>query len=417
MAADASALRLGGAHEPAVPIGLVSLAGCAFAGADLVPIGNRLIERVAADGQDAAALMDLSTVMQLVGDRAAAMAWQAKALDVKRLYRRPPAVVCEDGIRLLAFLAPGDFMANAPLEFLLEESDVTLDMHFVLPGSPPAVGDRVPDHDLAFVAVGESDASRAVLHAVEDSVRSWPRPVLNRPERIALLSRDGVCALLRSVPGLAAPTSARIDREMLGTIGRGITRIDAVIADGAFPIIARPVGSHAGDGLARLDGAAAIAGYLSRQWEREFYVAPFVDYRGPDGMFRKYRIVLIEGRPFVCHMAISGNWMIHYLNAGMRESAGKRAEEARFMADFDHDFARRHEHALRGMCERIGLDYFGIDCGETPDGELLLFEVDVAMIVHSMDPPDLFPYKAPQMRKVRDAFRAMLRRTCGRAVG
>jgi len=34
------------------------------------------------------------------------------------------------------------------------------------------------------------------------------------------------------------------------------------------------------------------------------------------------------------------------------------------------------------------------------------------MIVHSMDPPDLFPYKAPQMRKVRDAFRDMLRRKC-----
>ena len=87
------------------------------------------------------------------------------------------------------------------------------------------------------------------------------------------------------------------------------------------------------------------------------------------------------------------------------------------MADFDDDFARRHEDALRAICERVGLDYFGIDCGETPDGKLLLFEVDVAMIIHSMDPPDLFPYKPPQMRKVRDAFRAMLRRKCGRPAG
>jgi uncharacterized Rmd1/YagE family protein len=58
----------------------------------------------------------------------------------------------------------------------------------------------------------------------------------------------------------------------------------------------------------------------------------------------------------------------------------------------------------------VGLAYFGIDCGETPEGKLLIFEVDVAMIVHAMDPPDLFPYKQPQMRKVFDAFRALLGR-------
>ena len=57
-------------------------------------------------------------------------------------------------------------------------------------------------------------------------------------------------------------------------------------------------------------------------------------------MFRKYRIALIEGRPFACHMGVSEHWMIHYLNAGMRESAPKRAEEACFMAEFDQDFAQ-----------------------------------------------------------------------------
>ena len=35
------------------------------------------------------------------------------------------------------------------------------------------------------------------------------------------------------------------------------------------------------------------------------------------------------------------------------------------------------------------------------------------MIVHSMDPPELFPYKPPQMKKVFGAFQAMLRSACG----
>jgi hypothetical protein len=36
------------------------------------------------------------------------------------------------------------------------------------------------------------------------------------------------------------------------------------------------------------------------------------------------------------------------------------------------------------------------------------------MIVHAMDSPEIFPYKPPQMRKVFDAFRAMLHARSGR---
>ena len=50
---------------------------------------------------------------------------------------------------------------------------------------------------------------------------------------------------------------------------------------------------------------------------------------------------------------------------------------------------------------------------ETRDGRLLVFEADTAAIIHLMDPPDLFPYKPPQMRKVFAAFEAMLRQHAG----
>jgi len=49
------------------------------------------------------------------------------------------------------------------------------------------------------------------------------------------------------------------------------------------------------------------------------------------------------------------------------------------------------------------------DCSETPDGKLLVFEVDSGAVVHSMDSAELFPYKAPQMESVFAAFRKMLR--------
>ena len=108
-------------------------------------------------------------------------------------------------------------------------------------------------------------------------------------------------------------------------------------------------------------------------------------------------------------MAASSHWMVHYLNAGMAESAAKRAEEAAAMASFDTGFAHRHAQGLRALHDRLGLNYFAVDCAELPDGSLLIFEADVAMVIHDLDPEDLYPYKKPQMRKVFDAFEGFLR--------
>jgi hypothetical protein len=100
--------------------------------------------------------------------------------------------------------------------------------------------------------------------------------------------------------------------------------------------------------------------------------------------------------------------MVHYLSAGMLGSVEKRAEEAQFFDDFDTGFARRHHDAFLTIAKRLELEYVGVDCAETPDGELLIFEIDSAMTVHAMDPVEIYPYKPPQMGKVFEAFRQML---------
>jgi hypothetical protein len=113
-------------------------------------------------------------------------------------------------------------------------------------------------------------------------------------------------------------------------------------------------------------------------------------------------------------MAVADRWDIWYLNAGMSASASKRLEEETFMRTFDIGFARRHQTALAALARRIGLDYFTVDCAETKNGSLLIFEADNTAIVHDMDSPEVFPYKPQQMRKVFDAFAAMLDGRAGR---
>jgi hypothetical protein len=272
---------------------------------------------------------------------------------------------------------------------------------------------------VAFCAVNESDQNIAVLKHLSRLLPAWPRPVLNDPGKITRLSRDGVASLFEDASHVCAPRVRRLGQPELNRLAWGDISLKALLPGASFPVLVRPVGSHGGKNLERLDGPDALLNYLKEQDtdKDEFFLAEFVDYRGSDGLFRKYRVALIEGVPFLCHMAACDQWKIHYVNAGMAESAAKRADEARAMENFDRDFARRHRTAFAQLTERIGLDYFGIDCGELPDGRLLLFEAETAMIVHNMDSPTLYPYKQAQMAKVFRAFGEMVHHACSRPGG
>ncbi|MEI6268613.1 MAG: RimK family alpha-L-glutamate ligase [Methylococcaceae bacterium] len=390
-------------------IGLAKLMRMAISGVDLAPLGAQLIENIETD-ISAHSLMDLAMVLLLRGNRDLALQTQSEAITGQQVYTQP--TMCPSiSIRVCAILSAGDLMANTPLEFLLEDSDVLLHLVYVTEDRPLPANIELPEHDVLFVAIAQSDQNMSLLKAVSAAIINWPKPVLNRPERIALLSRNQACECLQSIPGVSMPSTVRLDRQHLEKLANQELALDFILADGVYPIIVRPVDSHAGQGLDKIVDAVALDLYLQEHTNSEFYISRFIDYRGQDGLFRKYRIVLIEGQPFLCHLAISEHWMIHYLNAGMAESTEKRAEEAAVMSDFDTDFALRHAHAFLAINKRIGLDYLGIDCGETPDGQLLIFEVDSCMVVHAIDSVEIFPYKQAQMRKVFKAFRHMLLNT------
>jgi glutathione synthase/RimK-type ligase-like ATP-grasp enzyme len=392
-------------HAPL--IGAATLMRCAFYHDDLRPIGEMLLARAQAHPDDANAWLDASFVLQLLGQRDAGLDIQRHALATRSLYALP-APARTPALNLLVLMGPGDFMANTPIEFLLQATDIAANVQYVSPELP--FPEQVPDHDVLFVAIAQSDANVALLADVAQMLAGWPRPVVNRPEHIAHLSRDGAHAKLDGTTGIVMPRTVRVARATAEQLAQGALDVQALLPGEAFPLIVRPLDSHAGNDLLKVDDAAALRGYLAAQPSREFYLAPFVDYSGPDGQFRKYRIVLIDGKPFICHLAISSHWMVHYLNAGMDDSPVKRAEEAVGMASFDDGFARRHAAALAEIDARIGLPYLGIDCAETRDGRLLIFEVDNAMVVHAMDDPGKYPYKGPAMDKVFRAFEAMLHR-------
>ena len=380
-------------------IGCLPLFRMEKAGTDMTAVASGLLDQAKGNVNAANSLMDLSWIFTFKGQCDMAQSTQALALRLQQHYTLQPQGG-RVGLRLLALMAPGDYLDNTPLEFLLEGSDVQLELLFLGPGLP--FPDSLPAHDLIFTAVRESDENLPTLELIESYLARCPEMVVNRPSRIPLLARDRASTLLGSSPGLAMPPTVRVDR-------LGLQRLSSEEAE--FPLIARPVGAHQGKGLLKLEDASGLEEYLQASTASEFYISKYVDYRSPDGLFRKYRIVLIDGHPFASHLAISEHWMVNYINSGMEKSAWKRAEEANFMAQFDEGFARRHAAALSAIHDRFRLDYVVLDCAETGDGQLLLFEADSAAMVHANDPVDVFPYKQPQMQNVFSAFRGLLGRS------
>jgi len=388
-------------------IGLAKLTTMAFNGVDLFPLRNELISKVVAGLAGPGEGLDLSLIMQLLGDKQTGVAVQAEVLAHHQLYRSPCAAA-QPKLRVLALAAAIDMGGNTPIDFLLENSAIELQTLYVVAGID--LPTPLPEHDVAIVIASDSAECVEALRKIDAMASNWPRPLLNPPRRIRNLDRDKLHGLLRGIKGLDIPATACVTRAQLSNIAQANAELADVAAELKFPIIVRPRGSHAGVGLARMDDGAMLEEYLSGRPEQEFFIARFADYASADGLFRKYRIVFVDGHAYACHMAIADRWDIWYLNAGMAFSTSKRLEEERFMRDFDLDFAARHRGTLAAIAERVGLDYFAIDCAENKSGALLMFEADNTAIVHNMDSPAVFPYKPPQMRKIFDAFAAMLYR-------
>ncbi len=240
------------------------------------------------------------------------------------------------------------------------------------------------------------------LRALEAFCAAQRVPVLNRPAAIARLNRIGFARSFAGSPNCLVPRVARLSRERYAAAGF------------ALPHIVRPLDSHAGIDLARIGDDAQRQAYLRDVAAAELYVSEYADYRSPDGYFRKYRIIFIDGEPYPFHLAISPRWMVHYYNAAMDEHDWMRDEEQRFLADFGSVFGGRLGEALREVAARLALDYVGIDCALDRSGKLLLFEADNALIVHVLDDPVRYGYKHRYVPRLFAVFDAMVRRRIAR---
>ena len=353
---------------------------------------QELIHAVHMQGDLAHLCMQMFYVFLLTNQLEAALEMQSRALQIRRVYRMAGSK--QPQLRLLVVMGPGHMQHNTPIEFVTHGQAIQTEIIYMLHDEPVPMA--LPDHDVTFIAIGESSKNNVLLGQLDAVMKTWPTPVVNAPRAIKNCARSTCYKLLKESAGVIVPQTKRVRVQ------------DNWEMD--FPVTLRPIDTHGGEGLQRINDVTELANYYATVPAEIYHVAKYVDYQSPDGYYRKLRIALIDGVPFICHMAISAHWNVHYRTAGMETSLHKRVEEQRMMEQFDQDFSIRFNDQLAAVARALQLDYVIVDCAQSRCGRLLVFEVDSRGIIHAADPQHIYPYKPAVMQKAFDAFQALLLR-------
>ena len=368
-----------------------------------VNLGNLLIE----SGEFEAARAELEAAVGARPDLAAAHQGLARALTAlgetraaaehRRLGLGPgglaPQPFCGEGSGVALLLLVSEAGGNIPTRDLLDDTAFAVTALYAERHDPAL---PLPPHALIFNAIGDADLCGEALRNARAVVARSSAPVVNSPDRVRTTGRADIARRLGGLADVIAPEIATISRAEL------------LAAELPYPRLIRSPGFHTGQHFVRVERRADLEAAIADLPGDELLAIEPLDACGPDGLFRKYRVMLIGAAAYPLHLAISANWKVHYFSADMAERADHRAEEAAFLADMPATIGPRAATALAAIAAEVDLDYAGIDFAVAPDGRLLLFEANPGMVIAPPAPEPIWNYRRPPTERALTAVRAML---------
>lgn len=361
-------------------------------------------EAVALNPQDSESLNWLGALKQTLGDDEGAQAAYAEAARIQPLIKRPAAKQPAE-FRALALYAP--FGGNTPTEYLFQDAFFDIDTLSLFASREYDAATLSQGIGIVINLISDADQTEALLPVAADLVDRFGLPTLNDPRKVQQTTRDAVASLLAGIPGCRVPKALRLK----AGAERSEDALKALLPFSST-VLARPVGTHGGDDFEKIDSLAELSAFLSQRLDHDHYLIEYLDYGSSDGHFRKYRFIFVDDQILPYHLCIGRDWKLHHINTDMAHQPWMQQEEERFLSDPAAVFGPGQYQALHEIRRRVGLDYFGIDCGLDASGNVVVFEVNASMLVHARN--EGFLYKDPAVRRIKLAYDAMLRRLASR---
>jgi tetratricopeptide (TPR) repeat protein len=384
--------------HPGEPAAHVNLGGLLIESGEFEAARTAFAAALAVSPSLSSAHQGMARALTALGDPAAASAHWRLGLADGWLAPQPYRGAAPPTSLLLLVSAKG---GNIPTRALLDDTVFAVTVLYA-EGHDPARS--LPEHAVIFNAIGDADLCADALAKAAGVVARSAAPVVNAPSAVAPTTRAEVAARLAGIAGLVVPKV------------RALSRADIASADLTFPQLVRSPGFHTGQHFVRVERAYDLAAGIADLPGDELLAIEPLDARRADGLFRKYRVMIIGGALWPLHLALSNDWKVHYFSAEMAENADARLEEARFLADMPGVLGVKAMAALGAIAQRLGLDYGGVDFGLSADGEMLLFEANAGMVIQPPGPEPIWDYRRAPIGRALDAAKALLIAEAGAAL-
>ncbi len=263
----------------------------------------------------------------------------------------------------------------------------------------------LPDHDIVFHGIGEADRCGPALDAAASILSRSRARVLNPPSSVRATGRVANALRLGRIPGVVTPQTEAWSREALTAAGASSALSRAGFA---WPLLLRSPGFHGGEQFVKVDAPGDLATAVEALSGTTIFVLQFLDTRGADAKFRKYRAMIVEGRLYPLHLAVSPNWKVHYFSADMSDRPEHRAEDEAFLHDMPRVLGGQAIGALERIRDLLQLDYGGIDFAIDGHGRVVVFEANASMTIVPPGDDERWRYRVGPIAEVENAVRHML---------
>lgn len=313
----------------------------------------------------------LSYALQELGDLGAAKHHRDIGFSQVPWYSEP---YIGEGEPLRVLLLVSSSGGNTPTATFLHPGVFHVDVVVVEYWQPEA---GLPPHQVIFNAVSDADLADQALRLVQQILNISGKPAINPPAAILGTGRLQVAERLQDVPGVRVPRMARVScRDAQAPDGP--KRIKRQGFD--FPLLVRAVGHHTGRHFVRVADSDSFADAVRQMPAGDLFIIEALDIRHEGGKFRKFRMMIVDGELLPLHLAVSGQWKVHYFTAET-ENPAHQAAESLFLRRPQAFLGDSVMAALHAIQHELGLDYGGIDFDVSESGEVVLFEANATMTI------------------------------------
>jgi RimK family alpha-L-glutamate ligase len=222
--------------------------------------------------------------------------------------------------------------------------DTRLPSGIDIPGFDGELPDAVFVRSISQGTLEQITFRLGILHALRESgVRVW-----NDARAIERCVDKSATTFMLHKAGIPTPRTRTMETK---------PPADAYVADAGRPLIYKPLFGSQGKGLLRIDDQGQLPSPEAA--DSIYYLQDFVPPSGAS--FEDWRVIVTRNRVVAAMARRAGTWITN-VHQGGEPSAHEPSEEMAQLAS--------------GALAAVGADYAGVDLIRTPDGRLLVLEVN-----------------------------------------